>query len=306
MRKTVLCLLLPFFALAVAAEEGGEPPAGIESTPSVFLQLTTEPGAKLGFNWRFDFPLMRGEGPLTQGNGVILTPGIEVTPVSLNLTLNAIWTPIAFVEVVAGGRIGSGWNAVLFGDDSIGIGLNTVGDNGAAVVDGSAFDGALWEARTGVAVQGDLSAVFPGEWNQVIARSFHGIRHAGYSRAGSGDFWFFENDEGENRNGLSYRGNLLLGYRMPLPLNMVALLAETDVFLHPSPRPQHANWTFTAITAVGITERLGANLLAQFRIRDNYVGEGWRNQHFTVRDVSESNPRRLEFFRVVAAFSYRL
>lgn len=304
MRKIALCLLLPLFAPALAAQ-------GIESSGEISLQITSQPAAQLGFSWGFDFPFLRGDGALTRGNGISVAPSLTVTPVSLRLGAQAVWTPAAFAEIVAGASVGSGWNLRLFGSDLFGVGLNLPGEGGAAAHDGGAFDGAIWELRAGAALQGDLAAFFPGRWNHVIARTYHEIRRGGYSRARDGQAWFFENDDGENRNGFSYRGNLLVGYRMPLALNMIALQAEAQTFLTRLPGGERwgdgmARWTFSALLNFALADRLDVALIAQLRTRRNYLEPGWSDLHFTYRALDRSQPRRVEFHRVALALTYRL
>ena len=322
-KRMVFILLLPLLAQVLLAEEPQAGNAngvttdtgGMESSPGVFLQVTSSPAAKFGFNWRFTIPFLQGNNPLTQGNNITITPGVEFTPIDIHLTANAVWTPIAFIEVVAGGRIGSGWSINLFGGDIHGIGFNLPEDPDAygfvgARHDGDNFGGVQWQARMGAALQGDLAAFFPGEWNHLIFRSFHEISYAAYSRAGNHDAWFFENDDGENRNGFSYRGNLLIGYRMPLFLNMVALQAEADLFLTEMPggsrwgdtRPR---WTFSGVLNFSVTESFEVALITQLRTRRNFVESDWEDRHFTNRTLDTSNPQRLEFYRVVAALTYR-
>jgi len=314
MKKTALILLLPLFAQLLFAEEpqvGNAPDTGgIDSSPGVFLQVTSSPAAKFGFNWRYTIPFLQGDSPLTRGNNIVITPGVEITPVDFHLTANAVWTPIAFIEVVAGGRIGSGWSINLFDSHIHGIGINRADEHGIGEHDGNAFDGLLWQARMGAALQGDLAVFFPGEWNHVIFRSFHEISYAAYSRARDGEAWFFENDDGENRNGLSYRGNLLIGYQMPLRLDMVALMAEADLFLTEMPGgyrwgDDRLRWTFSCVLSFAVTERFGIALITQLRTRRNFTEPNWEDLHFTNRTLDTSNPQRLEFHRVVAAFTYR-
>jgi len=312
MKKIALCLLLPLFAQVLVAEDMGNEGATsvIESSPGVFLQVTYPLAARFGFNWRFRIPFLQGDSPLTQGNNITITPGVEITPVDIHLTANAVWTPIAFVELVAGGRIGSGWSINLFDGYIHGMGLNSVGYNDSPVHDGSAFDGLLWQARMGAALQGDLAVFFPGEWNHVIFRSFHEISYAAYTRARPNEFWFFENDDGENRNGFNYRGNLLIGYQMPIFLNMVALMAEAERFLQgPVDRERWGDdrlrWTFSGVLNFTVTERFGIAFITQLRTRRNFVGDDWEDIHITRRTLDGNNPLRLEFRRVIAAFTYR-
>ena len=304
MKGIALCIILALLAGAAFAEEGTE--GGTESESGLVLLATTEPGVKLAFNRRFAIPFLRGDGPLTEGNNVTVTPGVEITPAAFGVNADAVWTPVAFAEIVAGGRIGSGWSL----GEIRGIGLNLPEDDGGSRYDGSGFDGALWELRAGAAIQGDLSAFFPGEWNGVVFRSFHGISHSAYSRAGNGQAWYVDNDEGENRNGSSYNGNFLLGYRMPLFLNMAAVLAEADLFLNvldggAAFGDDLARWTFSGILGFRVSERLGATVLAQLRTSRNFTEANWRDLHFSRRTLDTSDRQRLEFYRVVAALDYR-
>jgi len=309
MKITALCIILALLAQAAiaqttAAEE--ETSGGIESAPGLVLLVTTEPGVRLDFNWKFVVPFLQGDGPLTKDNNLAITPGVEITPAALSLTANAVWTPIAFAEIVAGGRVGSGWSLGKIR----GIGLNLPDVDGASKYDGSAFDGALWGLRAGAALQGDLAAFFPGEWNSVVFRSFHGISYSAYSRAKNGQAWFIDNDEGENRNGSSYNGNFLLGYRMPIFLNMVALLAEADLFLNVMDGgaafgDDLARWTFSGILGFKVSERLGVTLLTQLRTHRNFTNGNWQDLHFSRRTLDTSNRLRLEFYRVVAVLDYK-
>ena len=314
MKKIALCLLLPLFAQVLAAQEA-EAYAGIESSPGLVLQATTSPAVKLIFNWNFTIPFLQGDSPFTQGNNIRITPGLEITPVNFNLTANAVWTPIAFAEIVASGMIGSGWSMAFFGSELHGIGLNLPGYDGNAVHDGSAFDGVFGEALFGAAIQGDVAAVFPGPWNHLVFRSFHGVSFAAYSRARSGQAWFFENDEGENRNGFSYRGNLLIGYQMPIFLNMVAVMAEAERFLTTMPGGSQwgddmLRWTFSGVLSFAVAEGFEVALVTQFWTRRNFVPSVGTQPylHFTNRtlDTSMSRLRRLEFYRLVLALTYRL
>ena len=317
MKKIALFLSLSAaMAVAAAAETPAAAAGEIESHPRLTLQITTQPAAKLIFDWRFVFPFLRGDGPLTRGNNVSVAPGVELTPVSFAFTLNAAWTPIAFLEVVAGGRIGSGWTADILGGRVHGIGLNLPTEDGGWRHDGGTLDGAQWELRGGAALQASLSAFVPGKWGDVVARSFHGLRLEGYSRGAGGRPWFFENDDGQNRNGLAYVGNLFVGYQMPIPLSMVGLLAEANALFSGPRSPGRsradfgddaARWTFSALLNFSVTERFDVALISQFRARANFadgIGREWRDaDHFTLREATGS--RRLEFHRAIASLSYR-
>ena len=295
MRKKILTAILGiiicmgFFAQTLFAEE-----QSVKSSTELTLQMTSLMQVKLGITQRYRFPFLQGTSPLTENNNISLVLTGEFSPISITGIATAVWTPIAFLEFTAGGRIGSGWN--LEGMGIYGIGFNKQPDpDGERKVDGRPFDGLHWSTRAGGAFQFNFAAVFPGNWNNVIIRTFHEINYAGYTRARAGESWFFENDDGENRNGFNYRGSYLIGYQMPLFLNMVAFLAETDLHLYDTIyRSQwggsEMRWTLSGIMNFSVHERFSVTLLCQFRNLN----------------VGSSNPRRMEFYRIAAVLTYRL
>jgi len=304
MRKNIvgwlaLIILLPLSVQVLAAQDH-----------ELLLQVSTLPEAKLSFTERFAFPFLQGESPLTQGNNVDLALGAEISPISLNAVAEAVLTPIAFLQFAVGGRIGSGWNLNLFGGDLYGIGLNA-DDAGKPVHDGSAFDGLLWKVQAGGTVQFDLAALFPGDWNHVVARSYHEINYKGYTRAEAGESWYYESDSGENINGLNYYGNLLIGYQMPIFFNLAALLVEEDLYLYDTPDRDRwgddkMRWTFSGVLGFTFTRQLDLNLIAQFRTRRNFLEQNWEELYYRNRTLDSSNPTSLEFYRVAAALTFRL
>jgi hypothetical protein len=325
MKWIVFFMLLPFFTQAVSAEgetgvtvSGGEPRisdatpirASAEGTREMFLLTSSLPEIKLGFTERLKFPFLQGESPLTEDSNIGLALTAEISPISLNGLAEAVWTPIAFFQLAAGGRIGTGWNLELFDSVIYGIGLNRPNAEGKAENSGSAFDGLLWKVQTGAALQADLAAVFPGDWNHVVARSYHEINYKGYTRAGIGESWYFEADDGENCNGFNYYGNFLIGYQMPIFLNMAAFLAEMDLYLYDTPDrdkwgDNKIRWTFSGIFMFTITKHIDLAMIAQFRTRLNYQESNWQDLYYRNRTIDNSNPVHLEFYRVAAALTYK-
>jgi hypothetical protein len=307
MRKLVFLLLLPFLAQPLIAQEE----TGVTSSSSLLLQVSTLPEAKLGFTQRFKFPFLQGENPLTSGNNINLGLTAEISPISLNGLFETVWTPVAFFEFSAGGRIGSGWNIELFGGDIYGIGVNQQNADSSGENTGSAFDGLLWKAQAGGAIQFDLAAIVPGDWNHIVVRSYHEINYKGYTKANKYDAWFFEADDGENCNGYNYYGNFLLGYQMPIFLDTVAFLAEMDMYLYDTPYrgiwgDDLIRWTFSGVLSFTITEKFGIAIITQFRTRRTFNESNWKELHYRNRTVDTSNPQHLEFYRVAAAIIYKL
>jgi len=311
MRRIVFLMLLALFAQALVAQEQPDNEAASPSSGELTLLVSSLPEMKVSFTERFSFPFLQGENPLTADNNIGLALTADVSPISLNGVVEAVWTPIAFFQFAAGGRIGSGWNLNLFGSDVHGIGLNRSDTDGNAEHDGAAFDGLLWKLQTGGAFQFDLAALYPGDWHHVVARSYHEINYRGYTRAKDGESWYYENDDGENCNGFNYYGNLLIGYQMPIFFNMAALLAEADLYLYDTPDrdtwgDERIRWTFSTVFGFTVTKQLGITLITQFRTRRNFLESNWQDLYYRNRTIDSSKPLRLEFYRVAAALTYNL
>jgi hypothetical protein len=306
--------ILPWFcfswvlALPLRAEE---PISEIIPSTNLIMQASSLPEAKLSLAQSFTFPFLRGESPLTAGNNIRTALSAEVSPISVNGLAEAVWTPVAFFQAAAGGRAGSGWNISLSGSELRGIGINRRRAGGTTETAGSAFSGLLWSLKTGAALQFDMAALFPGDWNHIVLRSYHEVNYAAYTAADSGDSWYFENDDGENRNGFNYYGNYLLAYQMPIFLNTAGFLAEMNRYLYNTPNgdlwgDELGRWTFSALLNFTITPRLEAALLTQFRTRRNFTAGTKNYDFYQDRRIRDSHQRRLEFYRVAAILTFKL
>jgi len=305
MKKSALLLIfLPLFFPVLSAQDN------FTSSSEALLQVSTLPEAKLGFTQRFVFPFLQGSSPLTEGNNIALALTGEASPVSLNALFEAVWTPIAFIELSAGARLGVGWPIKLFGEDLYGTGLNLPRADSSSVYDGKPFDALMWKIKLGGKFQFDLAAVFPGDWNHVVFMTYHEINYHANTRAKTGQAWYFENDAGENMNGFNYYGNFVLGYQMPLFLNMIGLLAETDLYLYDTPGrsawgDDMIRWTLSGLLSFEITKNWSVAVLTQFRTHRNFEQANWKDIHYQSRIVDKSNPLRIEFFRVAAAVTFK-
>jgi len=314
MKRILFFIMLPFIAQILFAQELAEKKNEASSSSELLLQVASAPAMKLSFIQRYSYPFLQGESSLTKDNNIGIALTGELSPVSLNGVAEAVLTPIAFFQFMAGGRIGTGWNINLFGSEIYGIGLNKPDANGKHEHYGKSLDGLLWKAQTGAVLQADLAALFPGDWNHVVARSYHEINYKGYTGAAKGESWYYENDDGyqgENCNGFNYYGNFLIGYQMPIFLNMAALLAEANLRLYDTPGRSKwgddlVRWTFSLILNFSITKKMDLAVVTQFWTLRNYLEDDWRGTYYRNLTINKSNPYRLEFYEVVAALSYKL
>jgi hypothetical protein len=295
-------------------ENAASAAAAVELSTNISLTVSSRPEAKLAISENITIPMFRGSSPFFSGNNLRISPYIDLTPVSTNAGFEAVLTPVAFLQAVTGGRIGSGWNIELFGSGINGIGINHAGDGGKAMVNGAAFDGALWSVYGGGVFQFDLAALLPGDWHHVVFRTYHEGRYSGYTAAGTGESWYFEADDGENRNGFRYYGSYLFGYQMPIFLNMTGVMVEMEKYLYTVPGAaawgdELGRWIFSALFNFTITKNLSAALITQFRTRRNFT-EGRQDDipdiFYQDRSIKSSDPRYLTFYRVAAIVSFTL
>jgi hypothetical protein len=103
-------------------------------------------------------------------------------------------------------------------------GLSPV-DSGIALTP-DPLGGVYYKGRAGAALQFDTGVIFPGDWTSVLLRTYHEFMYQGYTGAKAGEAWEYESS-GAKVNGFNYKGEYLVGYKLPLKLNMVALQLET-------------------------------------------------------------------------------
>jgi hypothetical protein len=274
------------------------------------LQFSSLPAAKFFYTQHFIFPFLRGSSFLTENNNIDFGLTAEISPVSINGLAEVVWTPVAFFQTAAGGRVGSGWNIKLFGGDVYGIGFNREGANNRAEHSGFAFDGFLWKAQVGAALQVDMAAFFPGDWTRIVIRTYHEINYKSYSAAEPGESWYYEDDEGENCNGYNYYCNVFIGYQMPIKLDTLGFLAEADLFLYDTPDREiwgddRIRWTISGLGRVAITKKFNATLLVQFRLVRNYIDPNWEDLYYRKRHINNSDPFRLAFYQAVLSLAYQ-
>jgi hypothetical protein len=214
--------------------EGGFAPISyspVALSPS-FSPIPPDQGRSLGSSWgpaeiqvllshTIRVPFLAGGSPLTQENNVAFSITGAMSPVSARLELGATLTPIAFFNVYAGALAGTGWDIGLFN----GMGLNA---DGSGVPESASVQGVVLKSWIGVTFQFDLAALVPGDWTHVVTLLSPRLQYAWFSGAGKGQAWMFEADIGENFNGWKLLGSYFLGYQMPLVLNTVGVLLETE------------------------------------------------------------------------------
>jgi hypothetical protein len=318
-KVSVLVLLISLWGpLRAEAQESGKEKAGSESSLTLEFQASTLPEMKVRLVKSLVFPVLTGESPLTQGNNIQVDFAGEVSPISMNVLGDILLNPIAFLQIGAGTRVGTGWNIAL----GNGMGINR--PEGIRIsslprkreIDGTPLDGLTADFYGGGALQFDLGMVIPGNWTHVFFRTWHEARYRTFSGAASGEPWIFENDDGENVNGWIYKGSFLLGYLTPaIPiLDLIGFMAEISRTFYHTPGgstwgENDPQWILSGVLNFRFSETLSAGVLVQVRTRKNYLDGDLNNTekyYFRDRVIDASHPRKFVFYRAAAILSWRL
>jgi hypothetical protein len=289
-----ICCAVVISAAAFAQEDTASSD-GVEAHTDLSLTTSSLPEAQIAVSQRFVFPVLQGESPLTNGNNLTLKLGANVSPISFNLLVDTVWTPVAFFNLSLGAKAGSGWNYPLFGSEMKGMGLHAAGEDDG--VDGSGLDGVVWNAHTGATLQFDLAAIFPGDWHHVVVQVYNEIAYLHYTKA-SGEPWYYENDGGINQNSFYYYASVLLGYQMPFFIDLAGLMFELkEPLLNPA----------TGEDISGQGPAMTLSLAAEFKLHERFsVMALGQFTNKLLDPITDAYPREWDFFRVALIATYHL
>jgi hypothetical protein len=300
------------FAFVLLAALACAPVVSEEITPHTdfnFVFATTlETKAKLIES--VQVPALRGDG-LFASNGFDLKAGAELSPVSVNGTLDVAFTPIAFLVFYGGASAGTGWNIPI----ATGLAhVSSIGTTGPLTLANA--DGMVWSAKAGGTFQFDLAAVLPGDWNHVVLQTSHEAKYRALTSAAAGESWLYEADLGENQNGWSYYGNLFLGYQTPTILDTAGLLFEGEKYLYGT--TGGAAWgddlmRYTAgfLFNFKLNKDLSIALILQTHTVRHYT-DGSKDYdtdfdtYYRNRVLAATNPVTLELYRAALNLTWRL
>jgi len=303
--RNFLCTVM--LIMGVASLAPADEKQTIKESTSFNFVLATTKETKAKLIETITIPMFVGNGALTSGNNLQIKAAAELSPVSVNGTAEFRLTPIAFLQFVAGGSVGSGWNI------PIANGLRKTERVYAhdSKFTGGAFDGLVWSVKGGGLFQFDLAAVMPGDWHHVVFQTYHAAQYRALTSASSDESWLYESDSGENRNGLSYYGNYFLGYQMPIVLNTAGALVEEDLYLLNTNGRKFwgdnlPRWTFGPIFNFTVTKDLALAFLVQARTMRNFTDETKDFTFYQNRQVTDSNQLRVEFYRAALNLTLQL
>lgn len=220
-------------------------------------------------SYNYVIPIPFSDHPLVRGNTLTLSPALELTPISLAPKFDVAFSPVAFLIFYTGGKIGTGWNLASLGAKGLAIFDEATQDYESVTPFASYFY--QWYAEG--LFQFDLAALLPGDWNHVVTQARYKFLYEGVLNAGGPqEFWRCQGTL-EKVNGWQYQASVVLGYQMPLLLDMVALQFEFEGYFNKHDFPEWAQSWNPSFMKVGISPVLSFafnenhSLLVQFRFR---------------------------------------
>lgn len=305
----VLCLFL--FLPLTAHEESHKSQSSehysnkkVAYTTTINAIVTWPPQALVGVTQNFKVPLMQFDNPLTKDNNINFKIGAELSPISFEGKFGIVWTPIAFLEFYTESRVGSGWNIkTLYG---LALNKNNAGKSNYIPLN---FSKSIYSFSFGGAFQFDLGAVIPNDWSHVVFRTDQAALYKAMSGVDSETSWLYQADSGENRNGWKYQASYLIGYKMPIFLDLIAMKIDVEKKLFASPKGlDNKVWgenlfltTFGPIINFNIKKDYNIMLLAQWQTKPLYKGGG-EADFYQTKILDTDKKTQVKFYQVGIVF----
>ena len=273
-------------------------------TTTINAIVTWPPQALVGVTQNFKVPLMQFDNPLTKDNNINFKIGAELSPISFEGKFGIVWTPIAFLEFYTESRVGSGWNIkTLYG---LALNKNNAGKSNYIPLN---FSKSIYSFSFGGAFQFDLGAVIPNDWSHVVFRTDQAALYKAMSGVDSETSWLYQADSGENRNGWKYQASYLIGYKMPIFLDLIAMKIDVEKKLFASPKGlDNKVWgenlfltTFGPIINFNIKKDYNIMLLAQWQTKPLYKG-GSEADFYQTRVLDTDKKTQVKFYQIGIVF----
>ncbi|XTB05192.1 hypothetical protein KP614_09675 [Treponema denticola] len=273
-------------------------------TTTINAIVTWPPQALVGVTQNFKVPLMQFDNPLTKDNNINFKIGAELSPISFEGKFGIVWTPIAFLEFYTESRVGSGWNIkTLYG---LALNKNNAGKSNYIPLN---FSKSIYSFSFGGAFQFDLGAVIPNDWSHVVFRTDQAALYKAMSGVDSETSWLYQADSGENRNGWKYQASYLIGYKMPIFLDLIAMKIDVEKKLFASPKGlDNKVWgenlfltTFGPIINFNIKKDYNIMLLAQWQTKPLYKGGG-EADFYQTKILDTDKKTQVKFYQIGIVF----
>lgn len=267
----ILCLLCSVTIFA-------EPTTSSNITAIVMLQPSSEPisgddhfappteliGAYMDFvamvtgTHSVTFPISLGDHSLFAGSYIRTLVDLTLTPVHVSPRFDVTFSPFPFLNFNAGVMVGAGWNV---GDFSV---IKTYDKTKSEYITSSPFSAMYYNAYIQGNFQFDMAAIVPGDWNHIIITASYGLNYTGLTSGGDGTPWGYIIGGVDRANGLNYVATTMIGYAMPIALQMIGIQAIFNGYFFESDfDTDRYDWDPTFMT-------VALNAIAMVKITDNH------------------------------------
>ena len=162
------------------------------------------------------------------------------------------------------------------------------------------FTKGVYSFTLGGAFQFDLGVVIPNDWTHVIFRVDQFALYKGMTGTGNLTSWIYQADYGTNRNGWRYGASYVAGYKMPIPLNLIALKVDTEksFFAVPAGLDKRTWGEDRFVTTIGpvlnfvIKKDYNIMLLAQWKFIPAVVREQTDNGDYVFYQTHQLDPQK--------------
>ena len=271
MKKT-LSLLLVLFAVTLTLSAAVTGSGSAKLTAAVGNGFSVD--AKADVSYTLKMPMLEGDGPLFSGNNLKVKAHVGVSPIAVTGSIDAVLTPIAIAEISLGGGAGTGWDLPLMSLE--GLRLDSAGSLASDQLGGLYYFG-----RAGIALQFDTGAILSGDWSSVLVRAYHELNYQGYSNAEAAQAWEYETG-GAAVNGFNCKGEYILAYQMPLPLNLVGAQFEWYINNVFDSDRSPLLYDVSALANIDIIDHLSLLVVGQF---SNYQKKDKGTSELVLRDA---------------------
>ena len=270
-------------------------------------EIETELNYPLNFNFSISH-FLKFYRPNTESKYTELEFKASLKPANILGSFNLKLAYIPFVNFIASTNLGTGWACPSLNFYGLAENKNV---NNLQVIKPLYFSKLFLKAEGGIELYFDLNSQIESEWANLLLKTSHTINYMALIPSKNTDFWFFDNDDGENRNGARYTGTYSIEYNMPLYLNTirVELISHKNLY---KPLPFTKNkaeqlWTFELKNELFFkaSEKTRIKLQAVWKtapIYYNYKDEA----HFTQKIINSKKNIDLFFESVAISLIFKL
>lgn len=232
----------------------------------------------------------------------------SLKPANILGCLNVKIVYLPFINFFSGTTISTGWAYPALNFYGIAENKNI---NNLQVIKPLYFSKFFIDLNAGLELYFDLNSQIKSEWSGLILKTRHSISYKDIVPQTSEDFFFFDNDEGENRNGAHYAGSYSIEYNMPLYLNtiIIELISHKNLYkpLASAKNKAEQLWTFELKNELFFkaSEKTRIKLQAVWKtapIYYNYKDEA----HFTQKIINSKKNIDLFFESVAISLIFKL